>query len=204
MRAPTGCWGGDGDDILHGGEGADNLNGGRGSDSFRFAGLAEGANTISGFLASTDTIGLSTTLFGASPPISGMLDAALFEANARDRATDVDIRMIYNARSGALWFDADGNGAVPACRMQDTANISFGDFPSSPRSGLGRARFRGRALVLPEAPTFAATRALAQSPGPALGPKPRMRVTWPILRPGRASALPYRWRRAPGSARSAA
>jgi len=111
-----------GNNILNGGAGKDWLDGKGGQDIFLFntalntaagtpyAALAATANVdlIVGF-AFDDKIGLSATLFGMTP---GALSANAFVVGTA--AADADDRIIYDSATGALLFDADGNGAGAA------------------------------------------------------------------------------------------
>ena len=103
--------GGRGADILSGGLGGDTLSGGAGSDTFRFDSALGQTNRdlILGFTSGQDRIALDGGVFtGLS---AGALDARAF----RDLATgsqDGDDRILYDSRTGALSFDADGRGGL--------------------------------------------------------------------------------------------
>jgi len=111
-----------GNNILNGGAGKDVLDGKGGMDVFlfdtalntapgtAFAALAATANVdlIQGF-AFDDKIGLGASRFGMTP---GALSANAFVQGTA--AADADDRIIYDAATGALMFDADGNGAGAA------------------------------------------------------------------------------------------
>jgi Ca2+-binding RTX toxin-like protein len=103
--------GGLGDDILIGGLGADTLTGGGGADRFRFDVLETTANkdTVKDFVRGTDVIELSRSAFSA---LSGYGAGAL---NANElalgtKATLPGQNLVYNAATGALFYDNDGSG----------------------------------------------------------------------------------------------
>ncbi|MBN8605809.1 MAG: M10 family metallopeptidase C-terminal domain-containing protein [Caulobacterales bacterium] len=105
--------GGNGDDQLTGGDGADTLNGGAGVDAFIFV-STPGADidTISDFSVVDDSIWLDSAAFGLA---AGTLSAAAFVVGTA--ASDAAHRIIYNSTTGALFFDADGDGAGAAVQF---------------------------------------------------------------------------------------
>lgn len=108
--------GGDGDDVLAGGHGNDSLIGGAGQDGFLFdAALSAATNLdrISDFSVADDTVRLDNDIFAALA--AGVLDAAAFRIGAA--AADASDRIIYNSATGALLYDADGNGAGAAVQF---------------------------------------------------------------------------------------
>jgi Ca2+-binding RTX toxin-like protein len=120
--------GGDGDDTLSGGNdndtldgglGADQLTGGLGADTFVFSTALGAGNidTIVNFSAAADTIRLDTTIFAAIP--NGVLDANAFVIGSA--AADADDRIIYDSATGALYYDADGDGAGAAIHFATLA-----------------------------------------------------------------------------------
>jgi Ca2+-binding RTX toxin-like protein len=105
--------GGAGNDTLYGGLGNDILTGGVGQDTFVFN-TALNATTnldrITDFNVTDDTIKLENTgVFTALPVLGTLAAAAFFKGTAAHDATD---RIIYNSATGALYYDADGNGAA--------------------------------------------------------------------------------------------
>ncbi len=105
----------DGADTLDGGLGADTLQGGTGADNYVFSTALGGGNidSVVGFNAVDDTIVLSNAIFtGLSV---GTLAASAFVIGAA--AADADDRIIYNSATGALFFDADGNGGGVAVQF---------------------------------------------------------------------------------------
>jgi len=104
-----------GANILNGREGADTLQGFGGSDSFLFD-TALGATNIDrivDFSVAADTIRLENSVFTGLA--AGTLAASAFFAGTA--AHDGSDRILYNAASGALSFDRDGQGGVAAIRF---------------------------------------------------------------------------------------
>ncbi|MGO4837574.1 calcium-binding protein, partial [Rhizobiaceae sp. 2RAB30] len=101
--------GGAGNDFLSGGAGADTIATGLGSDIILFdAALgASNVDTISDFAPPSDLIQLENAVFSALRP--GALSSDAFQVGAA--AADAADRIIYNASTGALFYDADGSGA---------------------------------------------------------------------------------------------
>ena len=83
-----------------------------GAHAFRFDSALGAGNvdTIDGFSVADDTIRLDDAVFTGLTP--GALPAGAFQLGAS--AQDADDRILYDAASGALLFDADGNGAGAA------------------------------------------------------------------------------------------
>ncbi|KAB2855274.1 MAG: calcium-binding protein [Bauldia sp.] len=103
--------GGAGSDLIAGGEGKDTLAGGLDADHFRFDTALSKANnvdTITDFEAGVDHLDLAAAIFGklGAP---GTLAADKFVVGAK--AVDANDHIIYNATTGVLSYDADGNGA---------------------------------------------------------------------------------------------
>ncbi len=108
--------GGAGDDVLNGGGGKDTLTGGIGADTFVFT-SADGDKIVD-FSVADDTIALSKATFGAITEqnnVDHLLLSSQFVIGAA--ATTADQHVIYNASTGALWYDADGNGAGAAVQI---------------------------------------------------------------------------------------
>lgn len=104
--------GGLGDDLLIGGLGADTLTGGAGADRFRFDVLETALNkdTVKDFVRGTDVIELSRSAFSALAGYgAGALDAS--ELALGTKATLPGQNLVYNAATGALFYDNDGSGA---------------------------------------------------------------------------------------------
>jgi Ca2+-binding RTX toxin-like protein len=107
--------GGDGDDFLNGGLGSDTLNGGAGADMFVFAdalGLGN-IDSIQDFVSGSDRVALDHNVFAGLS--AGALSSGAFVIGTA--AQDADDRILYDSATGALWFDADGNGAGAAVQF---------------------------------------------------------------------------------------
>ena len=106
--------GGLGNDTLVGGAGADVLTGGAGHDSFVFVdapGDRGAADRIADFQPGLDRILLDHEAFaGIGAP--GPLAATLFAAGRR--AAEADDRVVYDAGTGQLRWDQDGQGGAAA------------------------------------------------------------------------------------------
>ena len=105
--------GGGGNDLLNGGLGNDVLTGGLDMDRFRFDSILSttpNVDLITDFSVADDTILLenATGRFSALTTLGTLSVAAFFKGAA---AHDADDRIIYNAATGNLFYDADGNGA---------------------------------------------------------------------------------------------
>ena len=106
------------------------LNGGEGNDTFQFDTplLAGKFATITDFAAGADKIALAGLVFtqtGAPGPLAG---GAFFIGAA---ARDANDRVIYNAGTGALLYDADGTGGQAATQFASLSQglaLTAGDF----------------------------------------------------------------------------
>jgi serralysin len=103
--------GGAGDDQLNGGLGHDRLTGGEGSDVFVFSTkLKANVDRITDFSGADDTIRLSKAVFGKLQ--KGVLSKEAFRLGAK--AVEADDRIVFNAKTGAVLYDADGSGTAHA------------------------------------------------------------------------------------------
>lgn len=111
--------GGAGADRLDGGLGRDVLTGGAGHDSFVFDSRLGGANIdrIADF-AHGDHVELSHLVFTGIGK-HGALKDALFSSDGQ--AHDRNDHILYNAKSGAVSYDADGSGAGHAVKFATVA-----------------------------------------------------------------------------------
>ena len=105
------------------------LTGGQGLDSFRLdAPLVGGFDTIVDFNALEDSIQLENAVFSRLTA-AGNLKIANFISGAA--AADSDDYIRYNPTTGALFYDADGNGvgsAVQIAALGVNLTISHEDF----------------------------------------------------------------------------
>ena len=121
--------GGEGNDDLSGGLGNDLLDGGNGADRLIFN-SALGPNnvdTVLNFATGQDRILLDNAVFAALA--DGALPASAFVTGSA--AADADDRIIYDPTTGALLYDADGNGAGAAIQfatMPTGLGLSSTDF----------------------------------------------------------------------------
>jgi Ca2+-binding RTX toxin-like protein len=108
--------GNNGNNVINGGDGNDNLTGLGGQDWFGFdTALSEAFNVdvITDFNVAEDAIMLENAILAALP--TGALAANRFVVGPS--ASDPGHRIIYNSSTGALLYDSDGNGAVPAVQF---------------------------------------------------------------------------------------
>ncbi len=97
-----------GDDYLNGGKGKDKLTGGKGKDTFAFDQKLTSKNVdkIMDFHTGQDKIELSQKIFSGFD--KGPLGKAYF---TKGKNADADhAQIIYNAKKGKLFYDADGTG----------------------------------------------------------------------------------------------
>jgi Ca2+-binding RTX toxin-like protein len=100
--------GGDGNDTLFGSSGKDKLTGNAGADTFVFNHFGnKSADRVMDYSVADDTVWLNNAKF--SSLANGALNAANFVSGAA--AVDADDFVIYDATTGKLFYDADGNGA---------------------------------------------------------------------------------------------
>jgi Ca2+-binding RTX toxin-like protein len=104
--------GGVGNDTLVGGAGNDRLTGGAGKDWFRLDAAASATGNVDrivDFSVPDDTIQIQNAIF-TTVGAEGGLAAAAFHAGTK--AGDTSDRVIYNASTGQIFYDADGSGAA--------------------------------------------------------------------------------------------
>ncbi len=111
--------GNSGNNTISGNSAANTLTGGAGNDSFLFNTAPGGGNidTIADFTSDEDTIKLDRSIFNENDILS-----INFVANTTGTAETADHRVIYNTTTGALYYDADGNGAGAAVQIAFLAN----------------------------------------------------------------------------------
>jgi Ca2+-binding RTX toxin-like protein len=83
-----------------------------GNDLFVFNSLTISTerDTVRDFVRGEDLLSLSSSVFTALGAMAGGTLAASAFVNG-NQATNADQRLVYNATSGNLFYDADGNGA---------------------------------------------------------------------------------------------
>ncbi len=120
-----------GNDTLAGGAGKDALEGGAGKDRFVFdtALAASNFDTIKDFKPKQDKLALDDTIFAV---IGTKLDKAEFYAKAgATKAHDADDRIVYDSKSGKLYYDDDGKGghaAVQFATLSGHPSLAVADF----------------------------------------------------------------------------
>ena len=120
--------GGAGNDTLTGGAGQDSLLGGGGADTFVFNTCDTTPDSIVDFVAADDTIQLDARIFQGLP--AGVLAAESFALLSA--AESADHRILYDADTGNLFFDADGGSRDDlvnfAVLTTKPAGVSAADF----------------------------------------------------------------------------
>jgi Ca2+-binding RTX toxin-like protein len=112
--------GNDGDNVLNGAFGRDTLTGGAGQDAFCFTNSLNpslNVDDIVDFSVTDDTIRLENAVFTSLG--AGILASGAFRIGAT--AQDYNDHVIYNDATGALSYDADGNGAGAAIQFAQLA-----------------------------------------------------------------------------------
>lgn len=120
-----------GNDTLSGSHGADTLKGGGGRDAFVFnSALGDGnVDLLKDFRHDVDVIRLDDKIFAG---IGSALSTAEFYArDGAKKAHDSSDRIVYDSKTGNLYFDADGKGGDAAIVFATLANkpvLDHGDF----------------------------------------------------------------------------
>lgn len=117
--------GGADNDLLVGGAGYDRLTGGIGADTFQIDLTTTGSDTVVDFEHGVDKI-----MLGSGFRAADLADIS-FVTGDRPVADTLIASLLYNSSSGALWWDADGNGAgdpVQIACFVDKPVISLSDF----------------------------------------------------------------------------
>ena len=115
-----------GDDTLIGGGGNDTMTGGSGVDTFQFNDPNDGVIEITDLdLGAGEQLSLNAAGFEAIVTAAGnTLHAKEFHLGAT--ATAAEHRILYDAGSGAVFYDADGNGGAGAVQFaQITAGLAL-------------------------------------------------------------------------------
>jgi len=109
--------GGDGNDQLVGGTGNDVLTGGLGADSFVFD-KSDGGDRITDFSVGTDKIQLTAALVNILGGRTALLDSGSFyAASGAASGADAGDRLVYDTKTGALYYDSDGSGKMGAVKI---------------------------------------------------------------------------------------
>ncbi|NIX77186.1 PD40 domain-containing protein [Microvirga terricola] len=125
-----------GNDTLYGGLGNDTLKGGAGKDVFVFdtkSHKTKNFDRIADFIVKDDTIWLDNAAFGklgsGSLAKPGKLNKGFFVIG--DHAKDKNDYLIYNNKTGVLYYDADGSGsgkAVEVAVLSKGLKMTYADF----------------------------------------------------------------------------
>ena len=114
-------------DRLYGGLGKDTLAGGDGNDWFVFDATLGSTNveTIQDFVHLSDKIVLDDDIFTQIGIVGTWAGVALTAAKLQlgTAANDAGDRLIYNSATGALFYDADGNGAQAQVQIATLTNL---------------------------------------------------------------------------------
>jgi Ca2+-binding RTX toxin-like protein len=115
------------DDTLNGGAGSDKLTGGAGSDTFVFDSTPDLSNvdTVTDFEAGADKIVLDEDVFAGVQFAGEGLDPGQFTLGDGEGDVGAAHRIVYDAASGQLYYDADGG--TSAGRIQ-FAQLGGGDY----------------------------------------------------------------------------
>ena len=120
-------------DALLGGDGNDIMSGREGRDIFVFDTSPDSItnrDTIEDFTSGEDLIGLDSSIFSGLGT-GGILSPENFLANVSGLSSDENDYLLYNTTTGALLFDADGNGegaAVEFAILTNKVEINSNDF----------------------------------------------------------------------------
>ena len=107
-------------DRLVGGLGNDLLTGGGGADRFVFDSVPNaGSNvdTLADFVPGTDDIVLDLAVFKGFAAPGALAAGQFYSASGATAAHDADDRIVYNTKTGALYYDADGLGGAAAVQI---------------------------------------------------------------------------------------
>ncbi|MCC2651195.1 MAG: alyA3 [Microvirga sp.] len=111
-----------GNDMIWAKNGSDVLSGGAGKDSFTFDTKpgSKNVDVILDFNGTDDTIRLNDSAFTKLK--WGKLSASSFVVGTK--ALDSNDRIIYNDKTGALSYDADGSGSMAAIKFAEIDNLA--------------------------------------------------------------------------------
>jgi Ca2+-binding RTX toxin-like protein len=129
LRGTTGAnalVGGSGNDQLYGGKGNDVLSGSTGRDVFVFdtkPHSRSNRDTITDYSAAEDTLWLSKTAFTKIAKKGALAKSAFW---AGTKAHDANDRIVYNKKTGVLFYDEDGSGAKAAVQIAVLKNKPAG------------------------------------------------------------------------------
>ena len=126
--------GGAGDDLLSTGGGDDDMTGGVGADRFEIQ-VSGGNATVHDFDADVDRLGFAES---DTVVLSSMFDASMVHFGTV--ATTAAQRFVFDAASGAMYFDGDGNGGGAQTQIADInvvgGTFDFNDLYIAPTPGI--------------------------------------------------------------------
>jgi Ca2+-binding RTX toxin-like protein len=119
--------------VIDGGLGNDILTGGIGADSFKFTSALKGnIDRITDFATGIDRIELDDAIFKKFIGVTGQIaEGNLVKGGTGVKALDSNDHLIFNTSTGALFYDADGNGsgaAIQFATLTGVSNIAYTDF----------------------------------------------------------------------------
>jgi len=124
--------GGGGADTLIGGAGKDQLTGGAAADHFVFSTALGKSNVdvVTTFTHDLDVIALDDAIFAVGAALN---KAEFFAAAGASKAHDKDDRIVYDKKTGKLFYDDDGNkagghAAIHFATLSNKPVLDHGDF----------------------------------------------------------------------------
>jgi Ca2+-binding RTX toxin-like protein len=119
------------DDLISGGLGRDTLTGGAGRDFFAFDTKPAKSNvdTVTDFNVTYDTMMLSKAVFKVASTANGLIQSGAFWKGTK--AHDSSDRIIYNDKTGAVYYDPDGSGSKAAVQFAEIGKnlkVTYKDF----------------------------------------------------------------------------
>jgi Ca2+-binding RTX toxin-like protein len=137
----NGLYGDKGNDVLYGygdydamvgGAGNDKLYGGAGNDNFIFLAKLNAKTNVDRIMdfsvAEDDMISLNRSIFKKAGSFGGLKEKAFW---AGKKAHDKDDRIIYDQKTGSLYYDADGTGKTAQIKfaiLNNKVKITHDDF----------------------------------------------------------------------------
>lgn len=125
--------GGDGNDTINGGAGRDALTGGNGYDIFVFNSKPSSSSNydkIADFNYRQDMIHLENKVF-TKLKAGKLASSAFYASKTAVKGHDSNDRIVYNTKTGYLYYDADGSGkgaAVHFATLKAGTKIGYADF----------------------------------------------------------------------------
>ena len=121
-----------GNDAIDGGNGKDILTGGPGLDAFRFDAKLRNSNAdhITDFTPAVDKIVLDHSIF-TKLKVGELAGKAFFAHRNADEGKNSKDLIVYDTKSGELWYDKDGEGGAKSkliATLDNHADIGHTDF----------------------------------------------------------------------------